>query len=215
VDIWKSLHESGQNSCSENWFSVREGLMSVETAVLGIKGVTAGLIVSVMISTVLASYFTFSEFVDTKRQSSELTRIFNRPSELDSKSKAELDRMSAELKSINAYFMALRQASEKNNPNMDLSMLDGKTEDISRRLKVLEGAISNDPEKALVVPMLRKDHELLVKQFNDSLVASKLDYDRLWGILMLLLTSIGAAVIGLCGWALKSVFTKSRDITTS
>ncbi|VVO15791.1 hypothetical protein PS914_04538 [Pseudomonas fluorescens] len=53
------------------------------------------------------------------------------------------------------------------------------------------------------------DHEALVKQFNDSVVSSKLDYDRLWGMLMLLLTSLGAAVVVLSGWALKSVFSKT------
>jgi len=99
--------------------------------------------------------------------------------------------------------------------NVDVSQLESKVGEITTRLTILENAISNNPEKALIVPMLRKDHEALVKQFNDSLVSSKLDYDRLWSMLMLLLTSLGGAVVVLSGWALRSIFIKSDTRSTA
>ncbi len=161
--------------------------------------------------TIASSYYTFTEFVDTKRQSSDWVEVLTRQPGLSVSEKEKLDRMNSELKSVNALIESIKVSANKSYPNMDLAVLDGKVDDLARRLKILENAISSDPEKALVVPMLRKDHELLAKQFKDSVVAAKLDYDRLWGILMLLLTSIGAAVIALSGWALKSIFTKPKD----
>lgn len=186
-------------------------VMISESYVNKYKALSAVSVVAVMLMTIASSYFTLTEFVDTKRQSSDWVEILTRQPALSTSEKENLDRINSELKSVNALIESMRVSADKSYPSMDLSVLDGKLDDLARRLKVLENAISSDPEKALVVPMLRKDHELLAKQFKDSVVAAKLDYDRLWGILMLLLTSIGAAVIALSGWALKSIFTKPKD----
>lgn len=155
-----------------------------------------------------SSLFTLSEFVGTKKESAELVKAFAFPVGLDLAGQEKIKQFSDELRTLDFQLKAMKDSAVKVPVNVDVSLLESKLTKLAGRLEVLENAISNNPEKALIVPMLRKDHELLVKQFNDSLIAIKLDYDRLWGMLMLLLTSLGAAVIVLCGWALKSVFSK-------
>lgn len=191
--------------------NLTSAVMSSDSYLTKYKVLSAVSVSAVMLTTIVSFYFTLTEFVDTKRQSSDWVEILRRPPALSASEKEKLDRLNADIKSVNALIESMKASADKSYPSMDLSVLDGKLDDLSRRLKVLESAISSDPEKALLVPMLRKDHELLAKQFKDSVVAAKLDYDRLWGLLMLLLTTIGAAVLALSGWALKSIFTKTRD----
>ncbi|MGO0633121.1 hypothetical protein ACTORR_24365 [Pseudomonas sp. SAR267] len=183
--------------------------MSYEVKISPVKAFSASLLAAVMVGSIVTSVVTFTEFVGTKKEAKNWASFLSSPVSFDFSAKEKLDSLNAEIKSVNSIVAAMRESADKSYPNMDLSVMDGKLDDLSRRLKLLESAIASDPEKALVVPMLRKDHELLVKQFNDCLVASKLDYDRLWGMLMILLTTFGAAVVGVSGWALKSLLTKA------
>jgi hypothetical protein len=153
---------------------------------------------------------TMTEFVDSKQQRSYIERFFNAPSNLASVNHADMERISAQLNSVKDELNSVKASAITVPVSIDVNRLEERIEGVANRLTLLESAISSNPEKALAVPMLRKDHETLVKQFNDSLISSKLDYDRLWGMLMLFLSSLGAAVVVVSGWALKSVFSKGE-----
>ncbi|UST97309.1 hypothetical protein [Pseudomonas siliginis] len=174
------------------------------------KFVKGAIFVSLLTASSVSFFLTLAEFVDTKKQSSDLVKIFSTPRKLDSASEQRIKEINDDMVKLNELLKSMK-ASDSDVPfNIDLAKIETKVGELNSRLTVLENAISSNPEKALIVPMLRKDHEALVKQFNDSLVSSKLDYDRLWSMLMLLLTSIGGAVIVLSGWALKSLLV-NRD----
>ncbi|WP_455827877.1 hypothetical protein [Pseudomonas kilonensis] len=169
---------------------------------------------SVFTGTLLVSSLTFvvalTEFYDSKKQSSYLETLFNNPGKIDPLREFDLEKFNAQLSAVKNELESMKGTAITSPEHIDVVRVEAKIDSITNRLELLEGAISNNPEKALSVPMLRKDHEALVKQLNDSLVASKLDYDRLWSMLMLLLTSLGGAVVILSGWALKSIFSKTE-----
>lgn len=152
---------------------------------------------------------TLTEFFDSKKQSSYLEVLFNAPARLESVGQGEVEKIYTKLSNLKEEVASMKGAAINVPVSVDVSRIEENVAGIAKRLALLESAISNNPEKALAVPMLRKDHEALVKQFNDSIVASKLDYDRLWSMLMLLLTTLGGGVVLLSGWALKSIFTKT------
>jgi hypothetical protein len=154
---------------------------------------------------------TLTEFFDSKKQSSYLEVLFNAPAKLEPVGQGEMEKIYTKLSDLKEEVASMKGAAINVPVSVDVSRIEENVAGMAKRLALLESAISNNPEKALAVPMLRKDHEALVKQFNDSIVASKLDYDRLWSMLMLLLTTLGGGVVLLSGWALKSIFTKTGN----
>ncbi len=164
---------------------------------------------AVLVASSASFVITLTEFVDSKQQISNLQRLFINPAQLTSVSDSDIEKINDQLSALKDELVSMKVSAITVPVSVDVSRVEAKINDVASRLALLEGAISNNPERALAVPMLRKDHEALVKQFNDSVVSSKLDYDRLWGMLMLLLTSLGAAVVVLSGWALKNVLSKS------
>ncbi|MGE7815410.1 hypothetical protein ACQKMW_18550 [Pseudomonas sivasensis] len=168
----------------------------------------------VLLASSVSFVITLTEFVDSKQQSLYLERLFVNPAKLTSVSEGDIKRIEGQLSAVKDELVSMKISAITVPVSIDVTRVEQKIDDVASRLALLESAISNNPERALAVPMLRKDHEALVKQFNDSVVSSKLDYDRLWGMLMLLLTSLGAAVVVLSGWALKSVFSKGDTQVT-
>ncbi|MDH1260365.1 hypothetical protein N5C62_22105 [Pseudomonas atacamensis] len=177
----------------------------------GAKFLKGSVIVSVMTVGSLSFFLSLTEFFDTKKQSSDLVKIFSTPRKLDSVSEQRIKEINSEMSALNTLLKSMKDSEVP--VNVDFAKLESQVGELNSRLTTLENAISSNPEKALIVPMLRKDHEALAKQFNDSLVSSKLDYDRLWSMLMLLLTSLGAAVVVLSGWALKSLLVNPNKRT--
>lgn len=171
-----------------------------------------GLILAIaMAGAALSSVLTSMEFLDTKRQSDDLRRIFVNP---DKVGLDQVERIDKDLKALKEKISSIKAEAVKVPVNADLTALEARLEGLSKRLELFESAISNSPEKALAVPLLRKDHESLVRQFKDSQVSAKLEYDRVWTLIMLFLSAFGVAVVGLCGWALKSLISKPSGHTS-
>lgn len=169
-----------------------------------------GSILTAAVSIVAALIFTattFIEFVDTRSQLKEFTRAALDPLSFAPDRVDEFEKLKNAVASISKTIGTIQGDDGSSPQPVQLASLESKIDALGARLNILESSISNSPERALAVPMLRKDHDALAKQVNDSAVALKLEYDRLWGILMLILTVAGTAVLGVGGWVFKSLIT--------
>lgn len=86
--------------------------------------------------------------------------------------------------------------------NIDYVLLDKRISELSSRLGALEVAISDSPEKALSIPMLRKDQKSLSKEFDASRNAVKSEVDRLNDQFRWILSGVATALVLMLGGAL-------------
>lgn len=86
--------------------------------------------------------------------------------------------------------------------NIDYVLLDKRINELSSRLGALEAAISESPEKALSIPMLRKDQKSLSKELDASRSAFKSEVDRLNDQFRWILSGIATALVLMLGGAL-------------
>lgn len=83
------------------------------------------------------------------------------------------------------------------------------TEDLSRlksRIELLEKAISDNPEKALSIPMLRRDYDELGRKFEEYRISAKVDSDRLWAQQNTILQGIGALLLAVAAGAVTILY---------
>lgn len=83
------------------------------------------------------------------------------------------------------------------------------TEDLSRlksRIDLLEKSIGDNPEKALSIPMLRRDFEELSRKFEEYKISAKVDSDRLWGQQNTILQGIGALLLTVAAGAITILY---------
>ncbi|MFK3718666.1 hypothetical protein ACI2J9_03590 [Pseudomonas fulva] len=98
--------------------------------------------------------------------------------------------------------------------NLDYVLIDKRISELSNRLGALEAAISDSPEKALSVPMLRKDQAALSREVDASRIAVKSEIDRLNDQFKWILNGIAAALVLMLGAALSmlgNVYLKSAQ----
>jgi len=87
----------------------------------------------------------------------------------------------------------------------DLTRIDRETKDIDGRLKLLESSILENPEKALSIPMLRKDISEMTSRENAFHLEDKGEMDRLYDQQKWMLGEIGAVFLALTGGALTII----------
>lgn len=172
-------------------------------------------VLTVLASMMAALVFTvaaLNEYIDSRTQLDEFSRMVLNPQQLIPLKAEEVEKLQLSVASLSKTVAGLESLEGFSPENIRLVSIESKLESLSSRLVLLEAAISNNPERALSVPMLRKDHDTLAKQVGDSGIALKLDYDRLWGMLMLILTVAGTAVLGVGGWVFKGLVSQPSKI---
>lgn len=106
------------------------------------------------------------------------------------------------------------EGSTEVRSNIDYVLLDKRIGELSKRLGALEAAISESPEKALSIPMLRKDQKSLSKEMDASRSAVKGEIDRLNDQFKWILNGIATALVLMLGGALAmlgNVYFKSAQ----
>ncbi|MFJ4155522.1 hypothetical protein ACIPZF_12105 [Pseudomonas sp. NPDC089752] len=162
------------------------------------------------VSAGITSLASFNEFIGIKDKSiSEKVYQFTESTKEIYVKKTEYEAMREEIDSLRASFKNLQAQPSETQTMFRVESFEEKLKSLDNRLSILEGAISNSPEKALSVPMLRKDHDTLAKQVTDNAASSKSEYDRLWGILMLILGTATSAVALIGGWFIKDIVKKT------
>ena len=112
---------------------------------------------------------------------------------------------------------ALAKAAKSGSINfegLEYELLKERVESINERLTLIEKAISENPEKALSIPMLRKDQENMSKSIETGRVAIKVEMDRLYEQQKWMLGGIGAVLLTVIGAALSALsktYLKGQD----
>lgn len=111
----------------------------------------------------------------------------------------ELDGLAFELRSLKAStdtaFRTLSKGQLGEVQTVELERINGQLDDFARRLSRLEGAIARDPEKALSLPMLRKDIESMQIRIAEQRAVAVVEVDRLYSV-MLWALGIMAGLLG-------------------
>lgn len=90
---------------------------------------------------------------------------------------------------------------------LEFSVVSAKVAELESRLAVLEKSISDTPEKALSVPMLRKDQDNLSKTFEANRVAVAAEIARVNDLQKWILGGIGAVLVAVIAGLFTSLFT--------
>ncbi|NWB68076.1 hypothetical protein [Pseudomonas sp. I8001] len=103
---------------------------------------------------------------------------------------------------------ALTRAAKYGSASFDgleFAMLKERVESINERLTSIERSISDSPEKALSIPLLRKDQENMAKSMDAGKIAVKIEMDRLYEQQKWMLGGIGAVLLTVIGAALSAL----------
>ncbi|RDS80959.1 hypothetical protein [Dyella psychrodurans] len=104
----------------------------------------------------------------------------------------------------------LTKAAYLTAPSADTSTeqrrLAAEVVSLNDRMTKIEDAISESPEKALSIPLLRKDVEDTSKRLGDYRDATRADIDRLYELQKWILGGIGVFLLTAIGWAASMIY---------
>lgn len=147
-------------------------------------------------------------------KNSDFSKIFSETFKASSKlenASGDIFQLNKDVAEMSKAFAKAAKLGSNNFEGLEYSMLKERVESINERLTSIERSISDSPEKALSIPMLRKDQENMAKSMEAAKIAVKVEMDRLYeqqkwmlgGIGAVLLTVIGAALSALANTYLK------------
>ncbi|AIR90194.1 hypothetical protein [Pseudomonas cremoricolorata] len=101
-----------------------------------------------------------------------------------------------ELGELNTFMAEFRKDTNKIDPErLSLGMVKSDVNLLSGRIGVLEKSISDSPEKALSIPLLRRDQESMSKTIEANKQAVNSELGRIYDQQKWMLTGIGTALL--------------------
>lgn len=79
----------------------------------------------------------------------------------------------------------------------EIKKISGSLTGLEKRMKALEDAIQESPEKSLAIPLLRKDIETMQTRLEDSKKDQQLHNEQLYSLLVWVIGGIGALLIAI------------------
>jgi hypothetical protein len=126
-------------------------------------------------------------------------------SRLDGVIVQHLRQLQGEVTALQKAQAAIAQLPTKDRATVQIAALAGRLEAIERRQSQVEQVILNNPEKALSMPLMRRDIENLRDNNTQSLSAIKQSVDQIYDLTKWLL---GALAVGVFSLAIANFFTK-------
>ena len=101
------------------------------------------------------------------------------------------------------------------NSKTEVADLKSSLAELDARMARIESAISNEPERALTVPLLRKDLDFAVEKIEMSSLQINSIANGLDSLQKLILGGMGALLVAGLGWFLNALYErkKARDAT--
>ncbi|MDH2077200.1 hypothetical protein [Pseudomonas atacamensis] len=152
-----------------------------------------------------------SQFLGWDSNRSIISRgiVFSDPSKFASADEVELLRSSVS-KAEELLSSAIKQINQPNNNGqvliVELTSLKAAVKSIDERLEILERSISENPEKALSIPMLRKDQENMSKAIEGNKVAVSAELTRIYDQQKWILGGIGTVLFAAVTALLAALF---------
>lgn len=100
----------------------------------------------------------------------------------------------------------LEQSGERYNVSSDGLVMAGEVAQLGARLDLIEKSISTNPERALSIPLLRRDQDELSRKLEEYRLSAKADSDRLWGQQNTILQGIGALLLAVAAGAITILY---------
>lgn len=150
---------------------------------------------------IFASFYGVFELAKTKPKSQipEVTK------EELSVLKSNLDELRRVVEEVRIPLLALQQAKPESLVAVEQAKLSSRIELVDIRIGAVESAILESPERALSIPLLRKDVGDLSKRSEEYRVLIKSDIDRLYAQQTWMLGGIGTVLLAIAGGAITIV----------
>ena len=110
---------------------------------------------------------------------------------------AQIDQLDRDLMSVKNQLRALTNVPEDTKVAIQLKGIDDSLNDLKARHEKLENAISNNPAKAIEVPLLRKDLDNLKDSQQQNLLALKQGVDQVYDLNKWLLGAMAISIVTL------------------
>lgn len=101
---------------------------------------------------------------------------------------------------------SVEKASTENNIDAKTAVIISETSQLKSRLDLIESSISENPQRALSLPMLRRDQEELSRKLDEFRISTKADNDRLWGQMNTILQFLFAIFLALATGAVTVLY---------
>jgi hypothetical protein len=160
----------------------RAGVLS--TAVVVLAGTLVGVFVTIFAS--ISSSDGRRTVVDSELQPGDLKEL-----------EAEIQRIQSSLEKP--------QVLSRNNPDFTTAKIAKDIELLNNRLNSLSTAILASPERAIAIPLLRRDIDGISKRIEEHRIQGKSEIDRLYEQQKWMLTGIGTVLLGVAGGAISLI----------
>ena len=96
------------------------------------------------------------------------------------KLKSEIDLLHSEVKGALNSIQTISTLPNEHGWKVEAKLISAQLDNVSRKLEALEAAITEDPAKALAVPILRKDLDNAEKSIKAELIQTQAEIDRMY-----------------------------------
>lgn len=141
-----------------------------------VAGMTSSMAIAISIAMFAGLFFDENKTLSN----SELTEKINLLHVEKKKLESEVDLLKSEISTVENGLKAISSVPDKHGWNAEAIKLSANIEKLKQRLDALEKAITEDPAKALAVPILRKDLDNAEKSLKAELAQTKLEIDRMY-----------------------------------
>lgn len=105
----------------------------------------------------------------------------------------DFEKTKAEL--LESLKQTMDKSGERYYGGADTAVLSSEVAQLNSRVQLIERSISDNPERALSIPLLRRDLDELTRKVEEYRVSAKVDSDRLWSQQNTILQGIGALLL--------------------
>jgi hypothetical protein len=179
-------HKKKQKSASGRRVARLEMAASAIATLVALTGVT------------FSTYYFFDSRTDVKTVATTFVTV------------DELQEIEAKIKILDDDISSLTAAGTSVEPAQELVALTNEISLLGRRLELLEEGLLNSPEKALSVPLLRKDLESLKERFVAESLETTRSVDRMYDQNKWFIGLMFTMAIGLMGLAISN-FIQARS----
>lgn len=164
---------------------------------------------AVTLTAIIASFFNFLEFSQSKNEITieEISSALERSWQEDLLiAKAELEQ---ELSSI----VSQNPVPEGSEVRIKIDQLDRRINEAFEKLEIVEmisNAIQESPERALSLPIMRRDLDALSEEMADDLISIRGEIDRIYDLGKWFLGLVATMAIGVLGLAIGNLI-KGRE----
>lgn len=106
---------------------------------------------------------------------------------------------------------SVEKASADNKIDSQTAALISETNRLKSRLDLIESSISENPQRALSLPLLRRDHDELSRKLDEFRISTKADTDRLWGQMNTILQFLFAIFLAIATGAVTVLYSAYKQ----